>query len=92
MQRYLIEVPHSDDHEACVRALGATQRYGGHFATNVDWGCKGGVHSGWLIVEVKNRHQAMQMVAPEFRDEVRIVELNKFTREEIRSWVAELDD
>ena len=93
MQRYLIQVTHSDDHKACVLALAATERNGGHFATNIDWGCKAGVHSGWLIVELDNRTRAMQMIPSEFReDEVRIVELNKFTREEILSWVDELDD
>lgn len=93
MRRYLIELTHGDDHAECVRALAATERHGGHFATNVEWGCKSGVHTGWLIVELDNHHQGMQMIPPEFReDECRIVALNKFTRKEILSWVAELEN
>lgn len=93
MQRYLIELTHGSDHEECVRALAATERHGGHFAINVEWGCKAGVHTGWLIVELDNKGQAMQMIPPEFReDECRIVRLDKFTKQEILGWVAALKD
>lgn len=92
MPRYLIHLTHGSDHEVCVRALAAIERYGGHLFTNVDWGCKSGNHSGWLVVELNSRDEAMQMVPPEFRKETQIVELNRFTREEIAAWVAKLDD
>lgn len=91
MERFLIELTHEEDHESCVRALAATERHGGHFATNVEWGCKAGVHSGWLIVDLDHEYQAKQMIAPEFRDDARIVKLDKFTRDEILSWVAKLE-
>lgn len=90
MPRYLIQLTHGSDHEVCVRALHTVERYGGHLFTHADWGCKAGVHSGWLIVEVDNRNAAIQMVPPEFRDEAQIVELNKFTKTEIEEWVQKL--
>ena len=92
MPRFLIEIPHSDEHEACVRAIDAIEKHGSHFVTHADWGCKAGTHSGWLIAELDSRDEAMGMVPPEFRQEVRIVELNRFTKEQITSLIAELED
>jgi len=91
MGRYLIHLTHGDEHEACVRALRAIERYGGHLFTNADWGCKAGVHSGWLIAELDSREQALQMVPPEFRNEASVIELNRFTSDEIRAWVGKLN-
>ncbi len=92
MTRYLIELTHEDEHTACLKALRAIERYGAHLLIEMDWGCKVGTHSGWLIAEVDNRDEAARLVPPEFRKEARIVELNKFTREEIRSLIAELEE
>ena len=92
MPRYMIQMTHGNDHEACVRALHAIERYGGHLFTKAEWGCKVGVHSGWVVVEVESRHAAEQMVPPELRDDAQVIELNKFTHEEIASWVARLGD
>ncbi len=92
MSRYLIELPHEDEHTACLKALQAIERYGAHLLTEMDWGCKVGTHCGWLIAEVDHRDDAARLVPPEFREEARIIELNKFTREEIRSLSAELEE
>jgi hypothetical protein len=92
MPRFLIELTHEDEHAACVKALRAIEQYGSHFATNADWGCKAGVHSGWLIVDVDSREEALRLVPPESRQEARIVELNRFTKEKIASLIAELED
>lgn len=90
MPRYLIQMTHGSTHEVCVRALNAIERYGGHLFTQADWGCKAGVHKGWIIVEVESRDAAMQMVPPEFRGDTQVVELNKFTKAEVEEWVAKL--
>ena len=92
MTRYLIELTHEDEHTACLKALRAIERYGAHLLTEMDWGCKFGTHCGWLIAEVDNRNDAVRLVPPEFREDARIVELNKFTREEIRALSAELEE
>ena len=92
MPRYLIELTHEDEHTACLKALRAIERYGAHLLTEMDWGCKIGTHSGWLIAEVDSRDEAARLVPPEFREAARIVELNKFTLEEIRSLIAELEE
>ena len=91
MPRYLIELTHEDEHDACVRALRAIEQYGAHFVTHADWGCYDGCHCGWLVVELDSREEALRLVPPEFRPEAKIVQLNKFTREEIASLIAGLE-
>ena len=90
MPTYLIEVRHPDDGQACVRALHALEQSGSHFVTHADFGCADGAHCGWLTVEVENRSYAEQIVPPEFRSDVRIIELQKFTREDIQQMMRQL--
>jgi len=92
MPRYLIELTHEDEYQGCVKTLKSIEKYGAHLLTHLDWGCKAGTHSGWLIVEVGSRGEVIQMVPPVFRQEVRVVELNKFTRDDISSLVSDLKD
>jgi hypothetical protein len=91
MPRFFIELSHRDEHDACVRALQAIEQFGSHFMTNAEWGCKDGTHSGWLIAELASRDEVLQMLPPQYRQEARIVELNRFTREEIVSLITELE-
>ena len=91
MPRYLIEIPHADEHEACVRALHALDTHGSHFVTHAEFGCRDGAHSGWLTVEADSRADAACMVPPEFRRDARIVKVETFTREDIRNWAREVD-
>jgi hypothetical protein len=88
---YLIEVRHESGGEACVRALHALDQSGSHFVTHADFGCADGAHCGWLTVEVESRKIAEQIVPPEFRSAVRIVELRKFTREEIHRMMKQYE-
>jgi len=92
MPRYLIELPHENEHAACLKALRLVERYGAHLLTQMDWGCKSDRHSGWLIVEVDSLGEAEQLVPPELRQEAQIVETNKFTREDMVSLITELED
>ena len=91
MSRYLIELSHDDEHAACVRALHAVQQYGSHLVTHTEWGCRDGVHSGWMIAECDDRAQALGMVPPEMRMEARIVKVGQFTPDEILDWVSGLE-
>lgn len=91
MPRYLIELTHEDEHAACVKALERIQRYGSVLLTRIEWGCRTGVHSGWIIVEVDTLSEAKQMVPPEFREEARVVEVDQFSKEEIDRWSKELE-
>ncbi len=45
-----------------------------------------------MIVELDSRDEVMQIVPAGLRQQVRIVKLNRFTREQIASRMAGLDD
>jgi len=90
MARYLIEIQHSDDHDGCVKALGALMDYGSHLVTHAEFGCEDGVHCGWLIVDVDNQDDAQQMVPPQYRADARVVRLRNWSLEQIKTMVKEL--
>jgi hypothetical protein len=83
--RFLIEVPHEAEGYACARAIHVFLSSGSHFLTHADWGCKDGVHSAWLIVDVASKAEAMAIVPPAFRAGTRIVGLNGFSLEQIEA-------
>jgi hypothetical protein len=83
MARFLIEVPHDNEVVACARAVKILLETGSHFLTHADWGCNDGVHSAWVVVDVDSREEARNLLPPAFRNESRIVGLNKFTLEEV---------
>ena len=91
MARYLIEVPHANDHDGCIRALDAITRHGSHLVTHADFGCEDSVHVGWMIVDVDDQETAKQMVPPQFREDARIVKLRNWTREQIEEMVKGLE-
>lgn len=74
MERYLIESPHTiEDCDKAVKAIHAAG-YLHHF----EWGCDGGVHTAWAIVEAENLEHAKQIVPWMLRDKARFVKLVKF--------------
>ena len=83
MARFLIEVAHEAEHEACLRAVRILLTSGSHFLTHSDFGCLDGEHKGWLIVEVESKEEARSILPPSFRSQANIVKLNKFTIEEV---------
>ena len=83
MARFLIEVPHDAETKACARVVDIFLRSGSHWVTHADWGCRDGDHRAWFIAEVDNKNEARYILPPAFRAQARIVELNKFTLEEI---------
>jgi hypothetical protein len=47
--------------------------------THADWGCRDGEHKAWIVVELESKDEARAILPPLFRDEAKIVALNKFT-------------
>ena len=91
MPHFLIELSHEDEHRACVKALDAIDRYGSHFMTHASWGCAAGVHAGYLIAELPSKDEALLMIPPQFRNEVKIVEVEHFTRDHIQKLITDLE-
>ncbi|MHC4338348.1 MAG: hypothetical protein ACYSTG_10465, partial [Planctomycetota bacterium] len=67
----------------CARAIQILLKTGSHFLTHADWGCLDGEHKGWVIVEVESKQEVRSILPPAYRSQAKIVELNKFTLEEI---------
>ena len=88
MARYLIEVPHDPEVQACIQAVQVFLATGSHLLTHADWGCKDGRHSAWLIVEADTKDEARYLVPPAYRARAMITELNKFTLDEIDSMMS----
>jgi len=83
--RFLIELPHGATGLECARAIEILLKTGSHYFTHADWGCRDGVHKGWIIVEVENKDEARAIVPPAFRSQATIVQLNTYTIQEIES-------
>ena len=90
MPKFLIEFRHADDYEGCVRALDAIVTLGSHLISNAEFGCEDGVHCGWMVVEVSNRGEAELIVPPALRSDARVIQLRRWSPEEITAMAREL--
>ena len=92
MSKFLIEVPHEADTLECTRVVHVFLSTGSHFLTNAEWGCKSGVHSAWMLVDMDDKAQALAIVPPAFRAHARIVGLTRFTLTEIEPALRKLEE
>ncbi len=88
MSKYLIEVSHGDGFHSCTDAVNALLHTGAHFMVNADWGCSDDVHTAWLIVEADDKDELKMIIPPHYRSKVRIIQLNKYSPEEIVEFKA----
>ena len=92
MARYLIEVPHENKKEACERAVRAFLDSGSHFMTNADWGCHDDEHKAWIVVDMESKDEAMAILPPLFRNEAKIITLEKFTMDDLEKSMEQHND
>ncbi|HKZ35255.1 MAG TPA: hypothetical protein VJ242_00940 [Patescibacteria group bacterium] len=78
MPKFLIEVPHDNNQEACDQAVRVFKQTGSHFLTNADWGCSDDIHKAWIIIDVDNKNEALLIVPQPYREKARAITLNKF--------------
>jgi hypothetical protein len=90
MPKFLIEVKHADDYAGCVKALDALRALGSHLVSHADFGCEDGVHCGWLVVDVADRDEAELIVPPALRADARIIQLRRWSPDEIAAMVKGL--
>jgi hypothetical protein len=84
MPKFLIEVPHEEETIACARAVQVLLSTGSHFVSHAQFGCMDGDHRSWLTVDVDSKDEARRIVPPVFRGIARVVQLNRFTVEQIQ--------
>ena len=82
MARYLIESPHTP--EECMKVLDAILMMGTGLLDKFDFGCQVGEHTVWAVVEAGSESAARNMVPAFVRNKARIVEVSKFTPQQIR--------
>jgi len=82
--RFLITSPHSA--EMCLAALDDLSAHAPNLLAKMDFGCKVGDHNGYAIVHAENADAARKMLPESLRAGAKIVELNKFTQEQIKSF------
>lgn len=83
MAKFLIEVPHDEDPGECARAVQFFLRTGSQFMARADWGCSDGVHKAFIIVDAESKEAAREVIPRIFHSQATIVQLNKFTIEEM---------
>jgi hypothetical protein len=83
MARYLIYAKHEP--EECIKTLDSYLHAGAHYLTQAEWGCGAGVHAEWLIVEAETDADAILMVPPIVRSSAQLIQLTKYSPEQIRA-------
>jgi hypothetical protein len=83
MPRFLLEVPHEAEPQACLLALKLLLSTGSHYLTQADFGCFDGEHKGWITVEAENKAEARCVLPPVYRAQAKVVQVDKFTLEEV---------
>jgi hypothetical protein len=83
MPKFLVEVPHPPELEACARVVQIFLKTGNHFLSHADWGCMDGEHKAWIIADVSDKTEACCIVPPQFRSDAKLTRLNKFTMDEV---------
>ena len=83
MEKFLIEVYHEKEEIECALAAKIFLSSGSHFLTNAEWGCNDDVHKAWMIVEVENKEEARRIIPSSFKSKATIVQLNRFTWDEV---------
>lgn len=83
MARFLIEVPHGAKTKECALAVKVLLSSGSHYLTNAEYGCLDGEHKAWIIIEADSKEDAKYIIPSLLRSKAKIVQLNKFSLEEI---------
>ena len=88
MPRFLIEVPHEADTRECALAAQILLSSGSHYLTHADFGCLDGEHKAWIVVEADSKEEVRFVVPSIFRPRAKIVQLNRFSLEELEEILA----
>jgi hypothetical protein len=82
--RYMIMMPHTK--EQCLKALDDMVASSSDLLSMTEWGCMAGDHTGYVIVTAASEAAARNMVPAAERASARVIKLNKFTPEQIKSF------
>lgn len=83
MVGYFIESLHTSSE--CLEALREVLQQGSEVLAQFYWGCAGGDHTGYAVVEAASQYAAEQIVPGTLRRKARVVEVEKFSPEQIKA-------
>jgi hypothetical protein len=82
--KFLVETPHTK--EECLRALDEQLTKGPDVLKQVFYGCGAGDHTGYAIVDAKDKDDAKKIVPAFLLEKARIKEVGIFTPEMIKTF------
>lgn len=83
LQKFLIISPHTG--EQCLAVLDDMAAREPQILAKTEWGCMAGDHTGYTMVDAKDEAAARNMVPAAVRDQAKVIKVNKFTPEQIKS-------
>jgi hypothetical protein len=83
---YLIVSPHTP--EECLKTLDSYVGKDQKTLAKMDWGCMAGDHTGYLKVSAESEQAALAFLPEAQRASAKVVPLNKFTPDQIKSFHA----
>jgi hypothetical protein len=92
LSRFLIEIPHENNKQECLKAIGIFKSTGSHFLSNADWGCVDGTHKAWIMVDVENKEEALNIVPPWYRNRTTVTKLEKLSFDNFQKDLAQHRD
>jgi len=84
MPQYVLELSHTD--RECLHTLDTIVAYGLHIMNYTWFGCMAGVHTGWINIEASSEAEARQTLPPSIRPLAHVVEVQKFTPEQVKGF------
>ena len=84
MAKYLVEAPHTP--EQCLTALDQVVTTKPELLNEFQWGCMGGVHNGWAVLEADSESAARNLLPDSIREQGSVTEVTQFTPEQIEAY------
>jgi len=84
LAKFLIELEHEADKEACQKAYNIILSTGSHFLANAEWGCEDHVHCCWITVDLDNKDEARSILPPIYRNEAKITEIKQYKLDDFK--------
>lgn len=83
MSTYLIKTPHTV--ENCLMALDAEAEKGREILGKFYYGCKEGDHTGYAVIDSNDKSDVWKLVPDLLRKDAKVIRVDKFTPEMIKS-------
>lgn len=82
VSRYLIKTSHTP--EQCLASLDDYSTKTPELLKKIEWGCKDGDHTGYIVVEASSKSAAREKLPANERKSAKVVQVNHFTVEQIK--------